>query len=89
MAKEAGSKICSRLSCLHITLLACNSVDGKMRMLLSYIFFLFVDIWKYLSMKLKVLEEGLVNHPVVGFGESGRKTNEMRILLAKIEESEV
>ncbi|RHN40328.1 hypothetical protein MtrunA17_Chr8g0353581 [Medicago truncatula] len=38
--------------------------------------------------QLKVLEEGLVNHPVVGFGESGRKTNEMRILLAKIEESE-
>lgn len=38
--------------------------------------------------QLKVLEEGLVNHPVVGFGESGRKTNELRILLAKIEESE-
>jgi hypothetical protein len=71
------------------TLLACNSVDGKMRMLLSYIFVLFVDIWIYLSMQLKVLEEGLVNHPVVGFGESGRKTNELRILLAKIEESEV
>lgn len=26
---------------------------------------------------------------MVGFGESGRKTNELRILLAKIEESEV
>lgn len=38
--------------------------------------------------QLKVLEEGLVNHPVVGFGETGRKTNELRILLAKIEESE-
>ncbi|XLR35960.1 hypothetical protein S83_063860 [Arachis hypogaea] len=38
--------------------------------------------------QLKVLEEGLVNHPAVGFGESGRKTNELRILLAKIEESE-
>ncbi|GAU41858.1 hypothetical protein TSUD_366050 [Trifolium subterraneum] len=38
--------------------------------------------------QLKVLEEGLVNHPVVGFGESGRKTNELRILLAKIEEAE-
>jgi len=39
--------------------------------------------------QLKVLEEGLVNHPAVGFGESGRKTNELRILLAKIEEAEV
>ncbi|KAG4950183.1 hypothetical protein AAZX31_15G216400 [Glycine max] len=38
--------------------------------------------------QLKVLEEGLVNHPAVGFGESGRKTNELRILLAKIEEAE-
>ncbi|KAE9617131.1 hypothetical protein Lalb_Chr03g0032161 [Lupinus albus] len=37
--------------------------------------------------QLKVLEEGLVHHPAVGFGESGRKTNELRILLAKIEES--
>lgn len=36
-----------------------------------------------------MLEEGLVNHPAVGFGESGRKTNELRILFAKIEESEV
>ncbi|CAI9265372.1 unnamed protein product [Lactuca saligna] len=35
-----------------------------------------------------MLEEGLVNHPVVGFGESGRKASEMRILLARIEESE-
>lgn len=42
-----------------------------------------------MSIQLKVLEEGLVNHPAVGFGESGRKTNELRILLAKIEESEV
>ncbi|XP_054815396.1 protein unc-13 homolog isoform X2 [Prosopis cineraria] len=38
--------------------------------------------------QLKMLEEGLVNLPAVGFGESGRKTNELRILLAKIEESE-
>ncbi|KAF5735316.1 hypothetical protein HS088_TW15G00818 [Tripterygium wilfordii] len=38
--------------------------------------------------QLKMLEEGLINHPVVGFGESGRKANELRILLAKIEESE-
>lgn len=36
-----------------------------------------------------MLEEGLVNHPVVGFGESGRKASELRNLLAKIEESEV
>lgn len=42
-----------------------------------------------MSIQLKVLEEGLVNHPAVGFGESGRKTNELRILLAKIEEAEV
>ncbi|KAL7583502.1 hypothetical protein Lser_V15G42114 [Lactuca serriola] len=37
---------------------------------------------------LNMLEEGLVNHLVVGFGESGRKASEMRILLARIEESE-
>ena len=36
-----------------------------------------------------MLEEGLINHPAVGFGESGRKASELRILLAKIEESEV
>lgn len=36
-----------------------------------------------------MLEEGLVNHPVVGFGESGRKASDLRVLLAKIEESEV
>ncbi|XP_048497174.1 protein unc-13 homolog isoform X1 [Beta vulgaris subsp. vulgaris] len=39
--------------------------------------------------QLNMLEEGLINHPVVGFGESGRKANEIRILLAKIEEYEV
>ncbi|XP_042757958.2 protein unc-13 homolog [Lactuca sativa] len=38
--------------------------------------------------QLNMLEEGLVNHPVVGFGESGRKASEIRILLARIEESE-
>ncbi|MBA0864880.1 hypothetical protein Goshw_006939 [Gossypium schwendimanii] len=38
--------------------------------------------------QLNMLAEGLVNHPAVGFGESGRKTSEFRILLAKIEESE-
>ncbi|XP_052625681.1 protein unc-13 homolog [Lactuca sativa] len=40
------------------------------------------------SLILNMLEEGLVNHPVVGFGESGHKASEMRILLARIEESE-
>ncbi|XP_048497175.1 protein unc-13 homolog isoform X2 [Beta vulgaris subsp. vulgaris] len=39
--------------------------------------------------QLNMLEEGLINHPVVGFGESGRKANEIRILLAKIEEYEL
>ncbi|KAL8158855.1 hypothetical protein V2J09_000392 [Rumex salicifolius] len=38
--------------------------------------------------QLNMLEEGLLNHPAVGFGELGRKASEMRILLAKIEESE-
>ncbi|KAG4148415.1 hypothetical protein ERO13_D05G284200v2 [Gossypium hirsutum] len=38
--------------------------------------------------QLNMLAEGLVNHPAVGFGESGCKTSEFRILLAKIEESE-
>ncbi|PIA60117.1 hypothetical protein AQUCO_00400782v1 [Aquilegia coerulea] len=38
--------------------------------------------------QLNMLEEGLINHPAVGFGESGRKANEFRILLLKIEESE-
>lgn len=36
-----------------------------------------------------MLEEGLINHPVVGFGELGRKAIELRNLLQKIEESEV
>jgi hypothetical protein len=36
-----------------------------------------------------MLEEGLINHPVVGFGELGRKVNELRNILRKIEESEV
>ncbi|GAV70210.1 DUF810 domain-containing protein [Cephalotus follicularis] len=38
--------------------------------------------------QLNMLEEGLINFPAVGFGESERKANEFRILLAKIEESE-
>ncbi|KAJ6702435.1 PROTEIN UNC-13-like protein [Salix koriyanagi] len=38
--------------------------------------------------QLFMLEEGLINHAVVGFGESGRKPSDLRILLAKIEESE-
>ena len=36
-----------------------------------------------------MLEEGLINHPVVGFGELGRKVIELRNLFRKIEESEV
>ncbi|VFQ94801.1 unnamed protein product [Cuscuta campestris] len=43
---------------------------------------------KWQKRQLNMLEEGLVNHPAVGFGESGRKANELRVLLAKIEESE-
>nr|GMD65388.1 protein unc-13 homolog [Ipomoea batatas]GMD71922.1 protein unc-13 homolog [Ipomoea batatas] len=43
---------------------------------------------KWQKRQLNMLEEGLVNHPAVGFGESGRKANELRALLAKIEESE-
>ncbi|OVA19124.1 Protein of unknown function DUF810 [Macleaya cordata] len=38
--------------------------------------------------QLNMLEEGLINHPAVGFGESGRKASDLRILLRKIEESE-
>lgn len=41
-----------------------------------------------MAKKLNILEEGLINQPAVGFGESGRKASELRILLAKIEESE-
>ncbi|KAG9156863.1 hypothetical protein Leryth_025128 [Lithospermum erythrorhizon] len=44
---------------------------------------------KWQKRQLNMLEEGLVNHAVVGFGESGRKASELRVLLAKIEESEV
>lgn len=39
--------------------------------------------------QLNILEEGLINHPVDGFTESGRKGNEFRNLLRKIEEAEV
>ncbi|XP_010923473.1 protein unc-13 homolog isoform X2 [Elaeis guineensis] len=38
--------------------------------------------------QLNMLEEGLINHPIVGFGELGRKAVELRNLLQKIEESE-
>ncbi|KAL5720155.1 Protein unc-13 [Ranunculus cassubicifolius] len=38
--------------------------------------------------QLNMLEEGLINHPALGFGESGRKPSELKILLRKIEESE-
>ncbi|XP_026413797.1 protein unc-13 homolog isoform X1 [Papaver somniferum] len=43
---------------------------------------------RWLKRQLNILEEGLINHPAVGFGESGRKASESRILLRKIEESE-
>ena len=48
-----------------------------------------VKFFNFLLVQLNMLEEGLINHPVVGFGESGRKASELRILLAKIEGSEV
>ncbi|KNA07389.1 hypothetical protein SOVF_172340 [Spinacia oleracea] len=35
-----------------------------------------------------MLEQGIINHPIVSFGESGQKSNEVGILLAKIEEFE-
>ncbi|KAJ0968899.1 hypothetical protein J5N97_021776 [Dioscorea zingiberensis] len=38
--------------------------------------------------QLNMLEEGLINHPASGFTELGRKANEFRILLKKIEDSE-
>nr|KAJ0201150.1 hypothetical protein LSAT_V11C600314860 [Lactuca sativa] len=47
------------------------------------------DYIRWQKRQLNMLEEGLVNHPVVGFGEFGRKASEMRILLARIEESKV
>jgi hypothetical protein len=52
----------------------------------------FSDMKAYLrwqKRQLNMLEEGLINHPVVGFGELGRKVNELRNLFRKIEESEV
>lgn len=42
-----------------------------------------------MTFQLKILEEGLINQPVMGYGESGRKASDLRILFAKIEESEV
>nr|CAD1838954.1 unnamed protein product [Ananas comosus var. bracteatus] len=38
--------------------------------------------------QLNMLEEGLINHSVVGFGEMGRKLNELRNIMRQIEESE-
>ncbi|XP_031373592.1 protein unc-13 homolog isoform X2 [Punica granatum] len=43
---------------------------------------------KWQKRQLYMLEEGLINHAAVGFSESGRKASELRILMAKIEESE-
>nr|BAJ99465.1 predicted protein [Hordeum vulgare subsp. vulgare] len=51
----------------------------------------FSDMKAYLrwqKRQLNMLEEGLINHPIVGFGELGRKVNELRNLFRKIEESE-
>ncbi|XP_042446950.1 protein unc-13 homolog [Zingiber officinale] len=39
--------------------------------------------------QLNILEEGLINHPVVGYRDSGHKGNEFRNLLRKIEEAEL
>lgn len=39
--------------------------------------------------QLNLLEEGLLNHPAVGFGESRRRANDLRVLLRKIEDSEL
>lgn len=44
------------------------------------------NLW---HLQLNMLAEGLINHPAVGFGESGRKASDLRTLLTKIEESEV
>ncbi|CAH2073776.1 unnamed protein product [Thlaspi arvense] len=38
--------------------------------------------------QLNMLAEGLINNPVVGFGESGRKATDLKSLLQRIEESE-
>ncbi|GLT88622.1 hypothetical protein SLE2022_066390 [Rubroshorea leprosula] len=43
---------------------------------------------KWQKRQLNMLAEGLINYPVVGFGESGRKASELQVLLEKIEESE-
>ncbi|KAJ4776201.1 plant/protein (DUF810) [Rhynchospora pubera] len=43
---------------------------------------------KWQKRQLNILEEGLINHIVVGFGELGRKINELRNILRKIEEVE-
>ncbi|KAL6880080.1 hypothetical protein ACP4OV_011645 [Aristida adscensionis] len=51
----------------------------------------FSDMKAYLrwqKRQLNILEEGLINHPVAGFGDLGRKVNELRNLFRKIEESE-
>ena len=51
--------------------------------------FAYVLIDDKIKLPQTVLEKGLINHPVVGFGESGRKTSNLRFLLAIIKESEV
>lgn len=44
---------------------------------------------KWQKRQLNLLEEGLINYPAVGFGESGRKSSMLRALLAKVEECEL
>jgi len=44
--------------------------------------------FRWQKRQLNMLEEGLIHHPVVGFGESGHKTNDLKNILRKIEESE-
>ncbi|KAL4203380.1 hypothetical protein AMTRI_Chr01g103720 [Amborella trichopoda] len=38
--------------------------------------------------QINMLEEGLLNHPAVGYGESGRRASDLRLLLLKLEEAE-
>nr|KAJ0224595.1 hypothetical protein LSAT_V11C100042470 [Lactuca sativa] len=85
-----GGKVGKRMDALMITLelLSCVSrtefSDKK-----DYIRWQKRQVSTFSLLQLNMLEEGLVNHPVVGFGEFGRKASEMRILLARIEESKV
>lgn len=54
-----------------------------------HLVFCIYHLLTFLASQLNMLAEGLINHPVVGFGESGRKANDLKSLLQRIEESEV